>query len=635
MEMSRRQVLQVGGVSALAVAGFTVPFRGGVAASSASTLDEELLPQPYRTQFRRPPTIAPLMTGQDDLGRWASYVINERPGTARLLPSGANTPVWGYQGQVPGPTISVDAGTRVIAKVRNRLPEIHPMFGRPFSTSVHLHGNASLPQYDGYANDLTRPGYSKVYQWPSLSHQPARTLWYHDHAAHHTAPNVYSGLAGQFHVHDATERALLPQGAFDVPITLSDVMFAPDGKLLFDDRSHSGLYGDVILVNGQPWPVMRVQRRVYRFRIVNASVSRGYRPILSPGGSVHMVATDGGLMPVSREVSSWRHGAAERYEILIDFRQYPAGQRVELRNLSNENNRDFDHTDKIMAFDVTDDPVNQSDPTWNTIPQTLSGSLAMSLTPGQAVRRRHMELKKSDVTNVWSINGRTWSDIVASGYREVFANPGLGDVEIWTIENGSGGWNHPLHIHLIDFQILSRNGRPPFDYERGPKDVVYVGEDETVEVIMKFGPHRGKYMIHCHNLPHEDHDMMLQYSVGLVDGELDPNDPIAAAPATWDTDGEQDIAPPPDPPSFNDGSTDPEPTETATPTSTPTETATSTPTETATSTPTETATSTPTSTPTETATSTPTETVTSTPTTTASPTKTRRPKPTRTPKSRR
>src|SRR5688572_19635231 len=124
MEMSRRQVLQVGGVSALAVAGFTVPFRGGVAASSASALDEELLPRPYRTHFRRPPALAPMVTGQDDLGRWASYVINERPGVANLIPSGVATPVWGYQGIVPGPTISVEAGTRVIAKVRNRLPEV-------------------------------------------------------------------------------------------------------------------------------------------------------------------------------------------------------------------------------------------------------------------------------------------------------------------------------------------------------------------------------------------------------------------------------------------------------------------------------------------------------------------------------
>jgi FtsP/CotA-like multicopper oxidase with cupredoxin domain len=93
-----------------------------------------------------------------------------------------------------------------------------------------------------------------------------------------------------------------------------------------------------------------------------------------------------------------------------------------------------------------------------------------------------------------------------------------------------------VHIHLIDFKILSRNGRAPFAYEQGPKDVAYVGENETVRVIMKFGPHRGKYMVHCHNLPHEDHDMMHQFSVGLKDTDVDDNDPIYADPAVWDDD---------------------------------------------------------------------------------------------------
>jgi FtsP/CotA-like multicopper oxidase with cupredoxin domain len=91
-----------------------------------------------------------------------------------------------------------------------------------------------------------------------------------------------------------------------------------------------------------------------------------------------------------------------------------------------------------------------------------------------------------------------------------------------------------VHIHLIDFQILSRNGRAPFAYERGPKDVVYVGEGETVEVLMRFGPHRGRYMVHCHNLPHEDHDMMTQFRVGRKAYEWDENDPIEAARPTWD-----------------------------------------------------------------------------------------------------
>ena len=90
---------------------------------------------------------------------------------------------------------------------------------------------------------------------------------------------AYSGLASQYHLHDPMERALLPQGEFDVAITLSDMMFAANGSQLYDDRSHSGLWGDVVLVNGRPWPVMKVKKRVYRFRILNASLSRSYQPV--------------------------------------------------------------------------------------------------------------------------------------------------------------------------------------------------------------------------------------------------------------------------------------------------------------------------------------------------------------------
>ena len=201
---------------------------------------------------------------------------------------------------------------------------------------------------------------------------------------------------------------------------------------------------------------------------------------------------------------------------------------MELRNLSNENNRDFDDTGKIMAFDVTDAPVDTSDPTWNRIPTTLADSSAMRLTPGQATRTRKMRLHRDDVTNEWMINGVTWHDVVDSGFRLSFADVALNDVEIWEVENRGGGWFHPLHVHLVDFQVLSRNGRPAFSYERGPKDVVYVGEGETVRLLIKFEHQRGRYMIHCHNLAHEDHDMMTQFTVGLTAGQVDPHDPVEA-----------------------------------------------------------------------------------------------------------
>ncbi len=533
MDVTRRDALLLGGLGVAGVGALALPLGGGALAKSASLLARSLMPLPYRTAFVRPPVLAPTSWGEDDTGPYEVFDIQQRAHPVRILRT-LDTPVLSYGGAVPGPTIVARRGTRVVARVHNRLPDVHPQWGHPLATSTHLHGSASLPQFDGYANDLTGPGYVKTYQWPNA--QPARTLWYHDHAAHTTTQNVYSGLAAQYHLHDEAEVDLLPQGEFDVPLTISDAAFGGDGALHLDDRQHSGLWGDVVLVNGRPWPVLRVQRRVYRFRILNASVSRSYRPTLLPQGQLHVVATDGGLVPVSRPVTQWKHAPAERYEVLIDFRQYAAGRRVELRNLSNPNNRDYDHTDKIMAFDVTDDPVDTSDPHAFTIPGTLVPSEVMALTAASASRRRRMRLKHDDRTNEWSIDGSTWADVVASGYRKVFADPDLGDVEVWEIENSSGGWHHPMHLHLVDFRVLSRNGRAPYAYEQGPKDVVYVGERETVRIVMRFGPHRGRYMIHCHNLPHEDHDMMTQFRVGEAREPYDPDDPVLGAPPVPDED---------------------------------------------------------------------------------------------------
>ncbi|MHA7154138.1 multicopper oxidase family protein [Arthrobacter sp. TMN-50] len=533
MSISRRQVLVGGGLGALGAGALLVPTRS-IDAKSISRLPSWEMPLPFRTAFVQAPILEPDSTSIDpvDGAPINHYTITQMAATAAILPR-LKTPILSYNGIFPGPTISIDQGTKATVRVRNQLPPTHPFDGHPLTTSTHLHGSASLPQFDGYASDITRPGFRKDYHYPNF--QPARTLWYHDHGVHFTALNVYFGLMAQYHLHDAVERALLPQGKFDVALSISDAIFAANGTLGYADNAHSGLWGDVILVNGRPWPVMKVQKRIYRFRILNGCISRSLRPTLSTGDPVTFVGGDGGLLPLSQTAAIWRHASAERYEILIDFRKYFTGQRVLLRNLSNKNNVDYDHTDKIMAFDVTDEPVDRSDPTWNTIPGVLAtNSPVMALTPSQAKKVRRFRVKRDDATNLWTINGETWQDVITSGYKRVIADPGLDDVEIWEFENSSGGWFHPIHLHLVDFKILSRNGRAPFPYEKGPKDVVYVGEGETVRLLMRFGPHKGRYMIHCHNLPHEDHDMMVQFRVGLDENTVDPNDPLTAAPASWD-----------------------------------------------------------------------------------------------------
>ncbi len=532
MNVSRRTTLKVGAFGLIGAAGLSLPAGRVLQAKSASRLAKANTPVPFRAEFVRPQRLSPVRAYRDADGvPVKQYTVFEKVGLADIVP-GLSTPVYGYNGTAPGPTVEVDQGTRVVLRVRNQLPAIGGHHGGAWATSTHLHGHASLPEYDGYANDLTPPGHYKDYVYDNF--QPARTLWYHDHGAHVTAKSVYSGLAALYLLHDPAERELLPQGEFDVPLVLSDAMFAASGATAFDDHNQSGLWGDVILVNGRPWPTMRVQRRIYRFRLLNASISRSYRPTLSTGEPVTVVATDGGLMPTARQVSAWRHAPAERYEILIDFSKYAPGTQVVLRNRSNKNNIDYRNTDKIIAFDVVDDPVDTGGPGARVLPTTLAASTTMSLTAAQSVRRRRLRLKRDDTTRLWTINDQTWNDVETNDYRLSVGDPDLNDVEIWQVETSGGGWFHPLHIHLVDFQILSRNGRPPSDWERGPKDVVYVGEHESVQLLMKFEHQRGRYMVHCHNLSHEDHDMMHQFTVGLRPGDPDPHDPVRAAPPKAD-----------------------------------------------------------------------------------------------------
>ena len=560
MTLSRRDLLKIGVVGAAAA---VLPLeRIAHTSGGVDRMSSKSLPKYFSLPFRRPPELAPVGTMELTLAggltkaTYPRYDVVQRFGVAEILP-GYRTPVFGYNGMVPGPTIHAYHGTPIVVNQANLLhqppasPYERSKVPSPYSpdpmqrwTSTHLHGSASLPQYDGYASDITLPGQVKSYVYPNS--QEARTLWYHYHGVHHTAQNAYNGLAGMYVLHDPVEQQLgIPLGDYDVPLIVKDAMFATDGSLIYEDNSESGIYGDVILVNGVPWPEMVVERRKYRFRMLNASVSRSYIWRLSDGRApvpMTVIGTDAGFMPKPQVVTSLRHGMAERYEVVIDFAKYPDNALLVLQNLLPKNNIDYDGVKQGMRFRVRGDAsstANNSVPTyWEDLvrPAECMTWTESGLT-AQQVPDRTFEFIRTN--GHWTINGETWENVVDSGYTHCMAEPAQDAIEIWELTNTSGGWFHPVHIHLVDFQVLSRNGSAAnvLPHEKGPKDVVYLAENETVRVAMRFsgppaGPGwpapKGRYMMHCHNLVHEDHDMMMQFSVGDPDHEAG-FDPIEAA----------------------------------------------------------------------------------------------------------
>ncbi len=563
MDVSRRGLIKLGAVGAAAAA---LPLgRTAMTKSGGDRMRESDFPKPFSLPFVRPPELAP--SGMTDVRcpdgvvrSYPMYRVAQTFAVAKIMP-GFKTPIFGYNGVTPGPTLRMHRGQPAVVRQTNarhvpppapdqnaKMPSPYTSDPRKRWTSTHLHGSASLPQFDGYASDITMPGQFKDYFYPNC--QEARTLWYHDHGVHHTSQNAYNGLAGMYVLHDPVEQSAgIPRGPYDVPVVIRDAMFAKDGQLMYEDNSESGVYGDVILVNGVPWPEMVVERRKYRFRLLNASTSRSYRWQLHDGRSavpVTVIATDAGLMPRPMVTSSLLHGMAERYEIVIDFAKYPDNTLLTLRNLFPDNNRDYETVGYAMRFrvrgDATSTVANDIPSDWEErvpVHECMTWTEASLRAEGALQRRFEFERQNGH----WVINGETWQEVIDSDYGHCIAEPELDSIEIWELSNPSGGWFHPVHIHLVDFQVLTRNGRADLvrPWERGPKDVVYVGENETLRVAMRFaGPSAGpgwpkpsgRYMMHCHNLVHEDHDMMVQFSAG--DHEHVPElDPVGAARAQW------------------------------------------------------------------------------------------------------
>jgi spore coat protein A, manganese oxidase len=467
----------------------------------------------FQSVFRQPPLLKPVYS--DATTDYYEMTIAK---TKQKLVAGLETEIWGYNGITPGPLIRQQLNRKSVVRFINHLGKDSKK--ESIDAVIHLHGMGSLPQYDGYAMDAIPPEYYKDYHYDN---DKAATLWYHDHVMDLTWRNVYMGELGMYIVEDANEAKLnLPQGEYDIPLILEDKRFAPDGALIFNDSKKEALFDRTLTcVNGIAYPRLEVATRKYRFRLLNGAATRYYKLALSreatsltEGEVLTVIGNDGGLLakPVSLTApdESLRLAMAERYEIVIDFGKYPVGTQLYLQDFKTiEGKISYN---PVLRFDVVRQEVDNS-----VIPAKLRDIVEIS--PTSAVRTRTFEYAKTN--GKWTINGHSWE------HHWISARPNPGDVEIWELVSPLVDKRHPVHMHLVDAQILDRNGKPPLEYEKGWKDVFHVGSEETVRVIVQFPQDKqGKYMMHCHDLQHEDNGMMGQFELG--NRGLDP---VTAAPA--------------------------------------------------------------------------------------------------------
>ncbi|HEX6354703.1 multicopper oxidase family protein [Actinophytocola sp.] len=506
--LSRRSFLGLLGVAGAAVAGCGL---GSASGQTGEQLTSALpLPKPFRVPLPVPPVAKPM--GKD------LYQITQRMAQAEILP-GVRTPILGYDGIFPGPTIETRRGRPVIVRHRN---ELH------VPTVVHLHGGHTPHEHDGWPLDLVLPvgntrdwrsGHGltgdtvegeRDYRYPM--DQRAATLWYHDHRMDFTGPAVYRGLAGFHLVRDEIEDALpLPSGDRELPLMICDRAFAEDGSFRYpsldqemrsvpgvEDEWMEGVLGDVVLVNGAPWPVHEVDAARYRLRLLNASNARRYRIALTvPNGPdlpLTQIGSDGGLLAAPVRHQAIEMAPAERFDVVVDFSELPVGTEVTMVNGLGSGG-----TANVMRFTVVRQAADDS-----RIPDRLAEFERLTPPPGAPVRTFRFTRGRTNDHTGWTINGRPFHPATS------LADSRLGEVETWRFVSDV---HHPVHVHLDPFQVLRRSGRAPRPYDTGWKDTVDVRPAEVVEVAVRFTDYRGAFVMHCHNLEHEDMAMMATVTV--------------------------------------------------------------------------------------------------------------------------
>lgn len=504
------------------------------------------------------------------------------------LPDQSAVAMWTFNGTIPPKLVQGRYGEPILFRHYNRLPvdvTQNGGFGR-HTISTHEHNGHHGAENDGFTGAYFFPGQFYDYHWPIVLagrdtmnvnatdaragspdgsggitkvpgdwHETMSTHWFHDHMFSFTSQNVYKGNAAMFNIYSALDRGnesindgvnlRLPSGTtndwgnldYDVNLMLADKAWDNNGQLYFDIFNFDGFLGDAMTVNLAFKPYFEVERRKYRFRILNASVSRFFKVALSDGSTMIQIGNDGNLLPQPVPLTQLdEQGIAERYDIVIDFSRYHVGDKVCMVNLCEHQDgkkpsRDLSLSDalagksadpcvgKFLEFRIVRDPVN---PDLSQVPSALIPNPDLSGIP--VARTRTFEFgsgatqTSSDPITAfvgpWGVK-TDGGAMLNADYGRVSAAPKFGTREVWTLKNGGGGWDHPIHIHFEEGQILARNGSASNvpAWEMGRKDVYRLRPGGSVTITLQFRDWGGMFMEHCHNTVHEDNAMLLRWEL--------------------------------------------------------------------------------------------------------------------------
>jgi FtsP/CotA-like multicopper oxidase with cupredoxin domain len=492
------------------------------------------------------------------------YELNIQEVAVKVHPAYEKTTVWGFDGMVPGPNIQARYGEPVLVRFRNSLPSVNvrQSFGIA-EVSTHLHNSHTPTESDGNPVDffnsvndtgpLTKdangnpvqvnPHGFKDHHFPNvlagytarndLVGDPAEalgSLWYHDHHLDFTAQNVYKGMFGCYNLfddQDAGDEATgfhLPSGPFDIPIFFNDFLFDQDFQLVFDLFDLDGILGDKFCANGAIQPFLNVDKRRYRFRLYNPGPSRWYEFALFDGTNFlpfWQISCDGNLLPQAVQVSSVRLAVAERVDIVVDFSKINASRLFLVNRLEQVNGRGptgniLTPGTPIVQINIGSLPAQKdgsADPANGLTLRALPDpDFAALLARAATAKTRTWVFDRGE--GAWQVNGKFFDPTVANAMIDQESE------EVWIIRNGGGGWRHPIHAHFEEHRVLSVDGvlvQPGVQTDgtinAARRDVVPLNPSSEVRTFRRLRDMKGRYVMHCHNVVHEDHAMMIRFDI--------------------------------------------------------------------------------------------------------------------------